>query len=90
MFCGAVYAKLHFANPGKTGIAYFRQQKFVTNHHYRKEKYCLNCGAEVSDKYCSRCGQANVEHKESFFISSVIFLLISPISIQRFLSRYKT
>jgi hypothetical protein len=38
----------------------------VSSHHYRKEKKCLNCGADVPDKFCSHCGQANTEPKESF------------------------
>ena len=39
----------------------------VSAHHYRREKICLNCGAEVPEKYCSRCGQPNTEPKESFW-----------------------
>lgn len=39
----------------------------MSAHHYRREKICLNCGAEVPDKYCSRCGQPNTEPKESFW-----------------------
>jgi hypothetical protein len=31
----------------------------------RKENNCLNCGATVTGKYCSECGQENVEPKES-------------------------
>jgi len=38
----------------------------VSGHHFRKEKKCLNCGADVPDKFCSHCGQANTEPKESF------------------------
>ncbi|HEX4372462.1 MAG TPA: DUF3667 domain-containing protein [Puia sp.] len=38
----------------------------MSAHHYRKEKKCLNCGADVPDKFCSHCGQANTESKESF------------------------
>ena len=34
---------------------------------YRTEKNCLNCGAEVTGKFCSQCGQENVETKENFF-----------------------
>jgi hypothetical protein len=34
--------------------------------HLRKEKNCLNCGAFVEERYCTRCGQENVEIKESF------------------------
>lgn len=32
----------------------------------RKETDCLNCGAEVKDTYCPKCGQPNYEPKESF------------------------
>ena len=31
----------------------------------RKEKICLNCGAEVQGRYCGVCGQENIEPKES-------------------------
>jgi hypothetical protein len=37
----------------------------VSRHHLRKEKNCLNCGATVEERYCTRCGQENVEPKES-------------------------
>jgi hypothetical protein len=33
--------------------------------HLRKEKDCLNCGAEISDRYCSHCGQENLIPQES-------------------------
>jgi hypothetical protein len=33
--------------------------------HLRKEKNCLNCGAEVSDRYCPHCGQENLIPKET-------------------------
>jgi hypothetical protein len=39
----------------------------VSGHYFRKEKNCLNCGAEVSEKYCPHCGQANKEPTETFF-----------------------
>lgn len=32
----------------------------------RHEKNCLNCGHFVPDRFCSHCGQENVETKESF------------------------
>ncbi|OIQ97979.1 hypothetical protein GALL_200300 [mine drainage metagenome] len=32
----------------------------------RKEKICLNCGAELNGRYCHKCGQENIEPKESF------------------------
>ncbi|MFC4210827.1 DUF3667 domain-containing protein [Pedobacter lithocola] len=41
---------------------------------YRKEHDCLNCGSHVETHYCSKCGQPNLELKESFwgFISHSI------------------
>ncbi len=35
------------------------------NSHLRKEKDCLNCGAEVSDRYCPHCGQENLIPQET-------------------------
>jgi len=37
----------------------------VSRHHLRDEKNCLNCGATVEERYCTRCGQENLEPKES-------------------------
>ena len=34
-------------------------------NHLRKEKNCLNCGAEVPGRYCSNCGQENLVPKET-------------------------
>jgi hypothetical protein len=31
----------------------------------RKEKICLNCGAEIQGRYCGLCGQENIEPHES-------------------------
>ncbi len=33
----------------------------------RKEKDCLNCGAQVQGRYCHICGQENVVPKETFW-----------------------
>jgi len=33
----------------------------------RISKDCLNCGTEVTGRFCQQCGQENVEVKESFF-----------------------
>ncbi|MEN9686838.1 MAG: hypothetical protein RLZZ28_2624 [Bacteroidota bacterium] len=33
----------------------------------RKEKNCLNCGAEVQGRFCHICGQENIPPKESFW-----------------------
>jgi hypothetical protein len=38
----------------------------VKTQHLRKDKTCLNCGTEVPERFCSHCGQENVETKESF------------------------
>lgn len=32
----------------------------------RTDRTCLNCGAEVPERYCSRCGQENKEPEETF------------------------
>ena len=32
----------------------------------RVDKDCLNCGAQVTGRFCQQCGQENVEVKESF------------------------
>jgi hypothetical protein len=36
------------------------------SHQLRHEKDCLNCGAIIEDRYCTRCGQENLPVKESF------------------------
>ena len=33
----------------------------------RKSKSCLNCNAEVYDRFCGVCGQENIEPQESVF-----------------------
>ncbi len=38
----------------------------MSAHHLRHDKTCLNCGFQVEERYCSRCGQENIEPKESF------------------------
>jgi len=39
----------------------------MSHKKYRAESDCLNCGAEVIDKFCHRCGQENVDTRENFF-----------------------
>jgi hypothetical protein len=39
----------------------------MSHKKYRKETNCLNCGAEVKGKFCSECGQENIETHEKFF-----------------------
>jgi hypothetical protein len=38
----------------------------VSRHHLRHEKNCLNCGHFVEERYCTHCGQENLEPTESF------------------------
>jgi hypothetical protein len=38
----------------------------MSKHHLRKESTCLNCGHPVELRYCSKCGQENVESRQSF------------------------
>lgn len=39
----------------------------MSHKNYRSETNCLNCGAEVTGKFCSSCGQENIETRENFF-----------------------
>jgi hypothetical protein len=38
----------------------------MSTHRLRHEKNCLNCGFRVEERFCSRCGQENLEPKEGF------------------------
>ncbi|RZK50175.1 MAG: DUF3667 domain-containing protein [Pedobacter sp.] len=37
----------------------------MSSFKLRKEKDCLNCGAQVEQTYCPHCGQENIELKEN-------------------------
>lgn len=39
----------------------------MSNQQLRKETNCLNCGNEVAERFCSHCGQENIEVRESFW-----------------------
>src|SRR5262245_20708312 len=39
----------------------------MSHKKYRTESDCLNCGTQVLGKFCSNCGQENVEVHENFF-----------------------
>ncbi|MBS1772478.1 MAG: DUF3667 domain-containing protein [Bacteroidetes bacterium] len=38
----------------------------MSHNKLRKETDCLNCGAQVTGRYCANCGQENVEPKQTF------------------------
>lgn len=46
--------------------------------HLRKEKTCLNCGAEVNGRYCPECAQENREPRENF--GSLIYHFFSDFT----------
>ncbi|MBC7411543.1 MAG: DUF3667 domain-containing protein, partial [Bacteroidia bacterium] len=33
----------------------------------REKKDCLNCGQQLSGRYCHACGQENIEHHDTFW-----------------------
>jgi Protein of unknown function (DUF3667) len=37
----------------------------VSHSKLRTDKTCLNCGAEITGRYCSACGQENIESKQT-------------------------
>jgi len=37
----------------------------VSHSKIRTDKICLNCGSEVTGRYCSACGQENIEPKQT-------------------------
>ena len=39
----------------------------MSHHLERKDKNCLNCNTLVAGRYCQKCGQENIEPKESFW-----------------------
>jgi hypothetical protein len=39
----------------------------MSHKKYRSETNCLNCGGEVTGKFCPECGQQNIETHENFF-----------------------
>lgn len=39
----------------------------MSHKKYRTETNCLNCGTEVTGKFCSNCGQENIDTREGFF-----------------------
>jgi hypothetical protein len=48
------------------GIVKGKSQKSMSHLHERSEKICLNCGSELTGRFCHNCGQENLEPKESF------------------------
>lgn len=49
----------------------------VSGSKLRKEKTCLNCGHEVSHRYCSYCGQKNTEPRENLW--QMLFHFLSDL-----------
>lgn len=45
----------------------------MSHQHERKEKKCLNCGADLYDRFCHKCGQENIEPRQSFWQLTVHF-----------------
>lgn len=45
----------------------------MSHQHERKEKKCLNCGTDLYDRFCHKCGQENVEPRQSFWQLTVHF-----------------
>lgn len=39
----------------------------MSHKKYRTETTCLNCGTEITKKFCPECGQENLETRENFF-----------------------
>jgi hypothetical protein len=38
----------------------------MSHSQIRKEPICLNCGQQVSNRFCGNCGQENIEPRENF------------------------
>lgn len=39
----------------------------MSHKRYRTDQTCLNCQATVTGKFCSQCGQENIETRDNFF-----------------------
>lgn len=50
----------------------------MSHHKPRKDSNCLNCGTNVTGKYCQNCGQENIEVKETFF--QIVYHFIEDIT----------
>ena len=46
----------------------------MSHSKIRTEKKCLNCGSEITGRYCSVCGQENIEPKQSVWHLTQHFL----------------
>ena len=39
----------------------------MQNNPLRTDKTCLNCGHQVENRFCSNCGQENIDTRKTFF-----------------------
>jgi len=62
----------------------------VSHGKERKEKNCLNCNAQVNGRYCSICGQENIEPKETLWQLTTHFFYDIFHYDGKFLSTLKT
>jgi hypothetical protein len=60
---------MHGTGAGLFGefVTIFKKFLYVSHQPERKEKDCLNCGAEVLGPYCQNCGQKNTVVHQSFW-----------------------
>ncbi len=60
---------MHGATAGGSAFFIFLKknprEKLSSRHHLRHDKTCLNCGTIVAERFCTHCGQENLEPKET-------------------------
>lgn len=48
------------------GINHKKNFNYMSGNSIRKEPICLNCGWDVIERFCTNCGQENIEPRENF------------------------
>lgn len=48
------------------GINHKKNFNYMSGNSIRKEPICLNCGRDVAERFCTNCGQENIEPRENF------------------------